>query len=87
MSFRDTLLTVLSGGLPALLDDPTALGGSAGVGGGEGSPITPIRVEEAPPTGTFRDRESFFMGITQNQILIGTAAIIGGLVLVMVVRR
>ncbi len=78
MSFRDDLISILSGGLPSLLDDPAAV-----------SVATPavIRVEEIAPSGTFRDREPFLMGVTQNQVLIGTAGIIGVLALIMLVRR
>ncbi len=87
MGFRDDLVSVLSGGLPALLDDPAAAPSPTGTGGGEGSVVTPIRVEESPPVSTIQDREPFLMGVSQNQILIGTAAIIGVLALVMLVRR
>ena len=46
MSFRDDLLGVLSGGLPALIDGPDSVGATQPVGTQEGSPITPQRVEE-----------------------------------------
>ncbi len=87
MSFRDSLLTVLSGGLPALLDDPSGGTEQQTVGGPEGSPTDPRRVEEVAPLGTLQDREPFLMGVTQNQILIGTAGVLGILALVMLVRK
>lgn len=86
MSFRDSLITVLAGGLPALLDDPAAGPGQT-VGGPEGSTTEPRRVEEVAPTGTLQDREPFLMSVTQNQILIGTAGVLGLIALVMIVRK
>ena len=88
MSFRDDLVTILSGGLPALLDgdprsDPPAAGGA------EGSPVTPQRTEEIPPTGTFRDTEPFLLSPSLNakNILLGTAAVVGLIAVVMIARR
>lgn len=86
MSFRDSLLTVLAGGLPALLDDPAAEEGQT-VGGPEGSTTAPRRVEEIAPVGTLQDREPFLMSVSQNQILIGTAAVLGVIALVMIARK
>ena len=88
MAFRDDLLAVLSGGLPALIDGPNvASGGATTTAAVEGSPIRPARVEEIAPSGTLQDREPFLMRVTQNQILLGTAAIIGALALLMIARR
>jgi hypothetical protein len=88
MSFRTDLLQVLSGGLPALIDDPTAAVLSPPqVQTQEGSAVSPVRVEEQAPSGTFRDREPFFQRVTQTQVLLGTAGIIGVLALIMVARR
>lgn len=92
MSFRDSLLTVLAGGLPALIDGPDPSDGASqpGVGGGEGSPTYPQRVEEVAPSGTIQDTEPFLAplaNVTQSQVLIVTAGLIGVLALIMVVRR
>ncbi len=91
-SFRDNLLTVLAGGLPALIDDPaggaTTQPVSGTVGGPEGSAVDPRRPEEIAPVGTIRDREPFLLNTDlPRNILIGTAAIIGVLALVMIARR
>lgn len=89
MGFRDDLLDVLAGGLPALADGPNRGATTMPVGGGEGSPISPVRVEEIPPSGTFQDREPFrFLqsGISQP-ILLGTAGLITLLAVFMIARR
>ena len=88
MSFRDDLIGILSGGLPTLIDGPDARGRPAlTTQTTEGSPIQPRRVEEIAPAGGFRDSEPFLMGVTQNQVLITTAAIIGVIGLVLVLRK
>lgn len=87
MSFRDDLRTILAGGLPALLDDPASGGPVQPASNAEGSPVQPQRVEEVAPDGTFRDREPFLMRVTQTQILVGTAAVVGALALLMIARR
>jgi len=87
MSFRDDLLSVLSGGLPALIDDPSGSTGGAATTTPVAGPVQPARVEETAPVGTAVDREPFLMRVTQSQILIGTAAVIGAIALVMIVRR
>lgn len=76
----DTLLLILSGGLPAVLDDPAAATQPVEVD-------APDRVEETPPEPTNRDREPFLQTVSQNQILIGTAGVLGILALIMLVRR
>lgn len=76
MSFRDDLLSVLSGGLPALIDGPSPTGTQPDP--------EPERIAPEPQ---LADREPFLMRVTQSQILIGTAAVIGALALVMVARR
>lgn len=81
--FTDALKDVLAGGLPALLDDPTDDGGVATPTAGD----PPARVEETAPVGTIADREPFLQTVTQSQILIGTAGILGILALIMLVRR
>jgi len=81
--FRHDLITVLSGGLPALLDG----------GGGGPQTSTPIntappgRVEETPPSGTFRDQEPFLMRVSPPQILVGTAIVLALIGVVMIARR
>ncbi len=87
MGFREDALTVLSGGLGALLDDPAADPAPTPVNPPDGSAVNPQRVEEIAPAGTLQDKEPFLMGVSQTQILIGTAAVIGVLALVMLVRR
>ena len=86
ISFRDNLLAVLAGGLPAILEGGTS--GNTPIQP-EGSAVNPNRVEEIPPTGTLQDREPFRLfqsGISQP-VLLGTAGIIGLLAVFLIARR
>lgn len=75
MGFRDDLIGILTGGLPSLIELPTT------------APVNPAP-EQTPPQAIPRDREPFNIGgVSQNQILIGTAAIIGVIGLIFVVRK
>ncbi len=77
MSFSaGDLLTVLSGGLPALLEQPEATT----------QPVTQP-VETVAPEPTNRDREPFLQSVTQNQILLATAGIVGLIGLVFIARK
>lgn len=83
MAFRDDLLRVLSGGIGSLVD---------GEGGGGGQATTTQPVEERPPEPQLQDRTNyggggFLQNVTQTQILLGTAAILGLLGVVYVARR
>jgi hypothetical protein len=76
MTFRDDLRAILTGGLPTLLEFPTT------------QPPDP-QPEQTAPEPTNRDREPFLSGVnvTQNQLLIGGAGLLGLLALVFVVRQ
>ena len=78
MAFKDDLLLILSGGLPALVD--------GGTGGGTTQPVD--RVEEIPPEPQLQDREAFNIGgISGSQVLFGVAALVGAVALFSVIRR
>ena len=75
MGFKDDVLNVLTGGLPTLLEVPDAAPAS-------------VTVEKTAPEPTNRDTEAFaFPPISQNQILLGGAALFGILALVFVMRN
>lgn len=76
MAFRDDLLAILTGGLPAL-------------GGGGGGGATTMPVEEVPPEPQLQDRESFlgFGGVTGQQVAIGGAALLGLVAVIFVARQ
>lgn len=74
MAFRDDLLSVLSGGLPALLD-------------GDTQQPTTVEPERTPPEPTNRDREPFLMSVSSNQILLVTGAIVAVLAVAAIVTR
>lgn len=69
MSFSDELKTVLLGGLPALLDSPSAPATKQG----------DTRPESTAPEPTNRDTEPFIMGAQQvfspRNVMIGVGAI------------
>jgi hypothetical protein len=75
MSFRDDLIGILSGGLPSLIELPTP------------QPANP-QPEATPPSAGIRDREPFSLAnVSQSQILLVTAGIIGLLGVIFVVSR
>ena len=80
--FSDSLLVVLSGGIPALID-----GGTGADTGNQ--PVSTMRVEEIPPSGTIVDREPFnFANVaTAQNVLLITAGILGVLGLIFFVRK
>ena len=78
MSFREDVLKVLSGGLPTLLEFPE---------GAEQTTVAVVPVEQVAPEPTNRDSEPFFMGVTQNQILAGTAGLVALIGLVFLARK
>lgn len=77
---KDIFATILEGGLPALLD-----GNRNGSGTGE------TRPENTPPKPTPQDIEpslhNMLMNVSQNQILITTAAVLGVLGIVYLIRK
>lgn len=78
MAFKDDLLTVLSGGLPLLID------------GGTPTPTPqPQPVEAIPPEPQLQDTEPFILasGLTSKNILLGTAAVVGLLGILFLVRK
>lgn len=73
MGFRDDVLAVLTGGLPAL---------------GAPAVATTMPVEEIPPEPQLQDREPFLgFGVSNQQIAFGAAGILGLIALVFVARR
>jgi hypothetical protein len=72
MAFKDDLLRVLSGGIPALVDGPS--GNSTTGTNNEGLPAT---VEQTPPEPQLQDREPFAMnGMNGNQVLFAGGAVL-----------
>ena len=80
---REQILAFLSGGLGAIT-------GNTGDGGqpSQGTPASPpARPEQTPPEPQLRDREPFLMRVTQTQILVGTAVLVGAIGLLAFARR
>lgn len=76
MAFKDDLLRVLSGGIPALVDGPS--GNTTTGTNNEGLPAT---VEQTPPEPQLQDREPFSInGMNGNSTIV-----IGGAVLLAIV--
>ena len=80
MAFKDQLLAVLSGGLPALMEQPNTAAGAA-----DGTPST--AVEKTSPQPQLQDKEPFLMRSTQNQILTVTALAVGAIGLVYLLKK
>jgi hypothetical protein len=80
MAFKDSLRTLLQGGLPALLDYGDAAGNTQG---------DQTRVESTAPEPTNRDLIPGLnlMTITQNQILMLTGGILAVLGIIYLVRK
>ena len=77
MAFRDDVLTVLSGGLPALVD-------------GGGNQTANPQPERIPPEPQLQDREAFANNggmLTSTNILLITAVVVGAIGLVAFIRR
>lgn len=73
MAFRDDLLAILTGGLPAL-------------GGGASIPIVPV--EEVPPEPQLQDMEPFLIpGVSMQQVFVGGALLLGILGVILIARR
>lgn len=81
MSFRDDLITVLTGGIGGLIDGD----GGQPAAGTVASP--PARPEVTPPEPQLQDREPFLQRVTQTQLLVGTAVLVGAIGLLAFVRR
>lgn len=78
MAFRDDVLTILAGGLPALVD-----------GGSPDATSTP-QPERIPPEPQLQDRETFLQGggmLNSTNILLMTAVVVGAIGLVAFIRR
>ena len=85
MAFRDDLLSVLSGGLPALIDGPNA-----------GSPTPtqtnnldqPRTVEQTPPEPQLQDKEPYLIGnYTGQQVALAGGAILLGVLGVYMIAK
>lgn len=76
MTFRDDLRAILTGGLPTLLELPTTV-------------VANPAPETTAPEPTNRDLEPFLSGVnvTQRQLFLGGAGLLGLLALVFVVRQ
>lgn len=74
MSFRDDLRAILVGGLPQLLELPE---------GGVPDPAP----ETTAPEPTIRDTEPFLAGISQQQVLVGGAGLLGLIALIFIARQ
>lgn len=81
MAFKDDLLAVLSGGLPALIETPV----QGAKGAADGTPST--AVEQTSPQPQLQDSEPFLMRVTQNQILGATALALGFLGIIYFARK
>lgn len=81
MAFRDDVLTILSGGIPALAGDgPQAGGGSV--------QSDPVRPEQTPEQPQLQDTEPFNLaGVTSTQILLVTAVLVGAIGILAFARR
>lgn len=81
MSFRDDVLTVLTGGIGGLIQ------GDGDSAGGSSQQSPPARPEITPPEPQLTDTEPFLMGVTSTQILIGTAVLVGAIGFLAFARR
>lgn len=81
MAFKDDVLTFLSGGLGAIVSGD----GSEADQGTPASP--PARPEQTAPEPQLQDREPFLQRVTQTQILVGTAVLVGAIGLLAFARN
>ena len=83
MAFKDDLLRVLSGGLPALVDGPS--GSSSTSTNNEGLPAT---VEQTPPEPQLQDREPFrIAGASGSQVAFAGGAVLLAIVGAVLIAR
>ena len=84
MADREQILRFLSGGIVAI-SNPSGGDGVTAPAGTEQSPVQ--RPEVTPPESQLKDRESFLGGVSSQQILVGTAVLVGALGLMAFARN